>query len=89
MLSRLTPGFMFQGEHVEIGGVPVQFVIADPVWLREAIEAGVEIPYDETLQPPVMMRLVTPTYLAARWLAVSEHAGSARTDGQVARSRSH
>lgn len=64
-------GFRFQGEHVEIGGVPVQFLTDDPVLLREAIEAAVEIPYDETLQPPVMMRLVTPTYLAALWLLPS------------------
>jgi hypothetical protein len=62
---------MFQGEHVEIGGVPVQFLTDDPVLLREAIEAAVEIPYDETLQPPAMTRLVTPTYLAALWLLPS------------------
>lgn len=56
-----------RGEHIEIAGVPVQFLAAWNPLVTAAVGAAYEGPYDpdDTSAPP--LRVMTPTHLAAIW----------------------
>jgi hypothetical protein len=56
-----------RGEHVEIAGVPVQFLPAWSPLVARAVRDAYEGPYDpeDATAPPV--RIMTPTHLAAIW----------------------
>lgn len=53
-------GFFVSGEHVEIGGVPVQFLTAYNALVEEALEKAVEILYEG-----ITTRIFSPEYLIA------------------------
>ncbi len=56
-----------RGEHVEIAGVPVQFLPAWSALVARAVREAHEGPYDpgDATAPP--LRVMTPTHLAAIW----------------------
>ena len=56
-----------RGEHIEIAGVPVQFLPAWSDLVVEAVRAAYEGPYDpdDPAGPP--LRALTPTHLTAIW----------------------
>ena len=56
-----------RGEHVEVSGVPVQFLPAWSPLVARAVREAHEGPYDpdDTTAPP--LRVMTPTHLAAIW----------------------
>lgn len=56
-----------RGEHVEVAGVPVQFL---PAWndlVADAVRHAYEGPYDAGDPSGPRLRVVTPTHLAAMW----------------------
>lgn len=60
-------GHAFEGEHVLIAGVPVQFLVAWSPLVREAVDAAAETAYDPADPQSPMIRLIRPTYLVAMW----------------------
>ena len=68
-------GYGFDGEHVVVSGVPIQLLPAWHPLIADAIRAAVDIPYGEPVEgePPVKMRLLTPTYLVASWRLPGAH----------------
>lgn len=46
-------GYGWEDEYRLIEGVPVQFLVADPPLLAEAVEEAVEMPYDEEISTRV------------------------------------
>jgi hypothetical protein len=56
-----------RGEHIEIAGVPVQFLPAWSTLVARSVREAHEGPYDpdDTTAPP--LRVMTPTHLAAIW----------------------
>ena len=68
-------GYRFDGEHVVVSGVPIQLLPAWHPLIADAIRSAVDIPYGEPVEgePPVRMRLLTPTYLVASWRLPGAH----------------
>ena len=60
-------GQSFEGEHVLIAGVPVQFLAAWSPLVREAVAAAAETVYDPADPGSPTLRLIPPTYLVAMW----------------------
>jgi hypothetical protein len=60
-------GQAFQGEHVLIAGVPVQFLEAWSPLVREAVATAAETIYDPADPHSPAVRLIRPTYLVAMW----------------------
>jgi len=59
--------FPRRGEHIEIAGVPVQFL---PAWTHlaaEAVRRAAELAYDPDDASSPSLRVIAPTYLAAMW----------------------
>jgi hypothetical protein len=62
-------GHAFDGEHVVIAGVPVQFLVAWSPLVQEAVARAAEATYDPTDSTSPTIRLIQPTYLVAMWQA--------------------
>jgi diadenosine tetraphosphatase ApaH/serine/threonine PP2A family protein phosphatase len=60
-------GQAFEGEHVVIAGVPVQFLVAWSPLVREAVATAAETAYDPSDPNSPTIRLIQPTYLVAMW----------------------
>ena len=60
-------GHAFEGEHVLIAGVPVQFLLAWSPLVREAVATAAEVVYDPADSQSPAIRLIRPTYLVAMW----------------------
>ena len=60
-------GLAFEGEHVLIAGVPVQFLVAWSPLVREAVTTAAETAYDPADPQSPTIRLIQPTYLVAMW----------------------
>ena len=60
-------GQTFEGEHVLIAGVPVQFLVAWSPLVREAVATAAETVYDPADPQSPTIRLIRPTYLVAMW----------------------
>ena len=60
-------GQTFEGEHVLIAGVPVQFLEAWSALVREAVATAAEAAYDPGDPQSPTIRLIRPTYLVAMW----------------------
>jgi hypothetical protein len=60
-------GQAFEGEHVLIAGVPVQFLVAWSPLVREAVATAAETAYDPADPQSPTIRLIRPTYLVAMW----------------------
>ena len=60
-------GYRFEGEHILIAGVPVQFLAAWSPLVREAVATAAETAYDPTESQSPTIRLVRPTCLIAMW----------------------
>lgn len=60
-------GHAFEGEHVFIAGVPVQFLVAWSPLVREAVAAAADAVYDPADPQSPTIRLIQPTYLVAMW----------------------
>ena len=60
-------GKTFEGEHVLIAGVPVQFLVAWSPLVREAVATAAEAVYDPADPQSPTIRLIRPTYLVAMW----------------------
>jgi len=58
-----------RGEHIEIAGVPVQFLPAWNARVATAVRDAHEGPYDPEDGDGPRLRVMTPTHLAAIWLA--------------------
>lgn len=56
-----------RGEHVEIAGVPVQFLPAWSPLVARAVRDAYEGPYDPEDAAAPRVRIMTPTHLAAIW----------------------
>lgn len=56
-----------RGEHVEIAGVPVQFLPAWSALVALAVHDAYEGPYDPADAATPRLRVMTPTHLAAIW----------------------
>lgn len=56
-----------RGEHVEIAGVPVQFLPAWSALAARSVRDAHEGPYDPDDATGPMLRVITPTHLAAIW----------------------
>lgn len=56
-----------RGEHVEIAGVPVQFLLAWSPLVARAVQEAYEGPYDPQDATAPRLRVMTPTHLAAIW----------------------
>lgn len=56
-----------RGEHVEIAGVPVQFLPAWSPLVARAVREAHEGPYDPDDETAPPLRVMTPTHLAAIW----------------------
>ena len=56
-----------RGEHIEIAGVPVQFLPAWSPLVIRAVQGAHDVPYDPEDSAAPRLRLMTPTYLAAIW----------------------
>jgi hypothetical protein len=56
-----------RGEHVEIAGVPVQFLPAWSPLVARAVRDAYEGPYDPDDAAAPHVRIMTPTHLAAIW----------------------
>lgn len=74
------------GEHIEIAGVPVQFLPAWNSLVARGVRDAYEAPYDpeDATAPP--LRVMTPTHLAAIWL-VDASALTPRRRERIARFR--
>lgn len=59
----------FDGEHVLIAGVPVQFLAAWSPLVREAVTSAADAVYDPADPESPIIRLIRPTYLVAMWQA--------------------
>lgn len=57
----------FQGEHIVVAGVPVQFLVAWSPLVEEAVVTAKETVYDPADPESPVVRLVQPTYLVAMW----------------------
>ena len=77
-------GYEFDGEHVTVGGVPIQLLPAWHPLIVEAIRDAVDVPYTEA-ESSVRMRLIAPTYLVASWMLPG--ASSARRSDRAERLR--
>jgi len=62
-------GQAFEGEHILIAGVPVQFLVAWSPLVREAVATAAETVYDPADPQSPTIRLIRPTYLVAMWQA--------------------
>jgi hypothetical protein len=60
-------GQAFEGEHVVIAGVPVQFLAAWSPLVQEAVVRAAETAYDPADPTSPTVRLIQPTYLVAMW----------------------
>ena len=60
-------GQTFEGEHVLIAGVPVQFLVAWSPLVLEAVATAAEAVYDPADPQSPTIRLIQPTYLVAMW----------------------
>ena len=60
-------GQAFEGEHVPIAGVPVQFLVAWSPLVQEAVATAAEPVYDPADPQSPTIRLIRPTYLIAMW----------------------
>ncbi|MDO8681666.1 MAG: hypothetical protein Q7R30_24415 [Acidobacteriota bacterium] len=60
-------GQRFEGEHVLIAGVPVQFLLAWSSLVQEAVATASETVYDPADSESPTIRLIQPTYLVAMW----------------------
>ena len=60
-------GHTFEGEHILIAGVPVQFLVAWSPLVREAVATAAEAVYDPADSQSPTIRLIRPTYLVAMW----------------------
>lgn len=56
-----------RGEHIEIAGVPVQFLPAWNALVARAVREAHEGPYDPGDADAPRLRVMTPTHLAAIW----------------------
>ncbi len=56
-----------RGEHIEIAGVPVQFLPAWSPLVARAVRYAYEGPYDPEDANTPRLRVLTPTHLAAIW----------------------
>lgn len=56
-----------RGEHVEIAGVPVQFLLAWNPLVARAVHEAYEGPYDPEDPTAPRLRVMTPTHLTAIW----------------------
>lgn len=62
-----TNGYPFDGEHVRVAGVPVQLLPAWHPLIEEGVRQAVDVPYDPDDAVSPVVRVLTPTYLAASW----------------------
>lgn len=68
LLDRLpADGYPRRGEHIEIAGVPVQFLPAWNALVTDAVREAHDVPYDPDEANGPRLRVMTPTYLAAIW----------------------
>jgi hypothetical protein len=79
-------GYTFEGEHVLIAGVPVQFLVAWSPLVREAVATAAEPVYDPADPQSPTIRLIQPTYLVAMW-QTDRGADTPRRRERVARLR--
>jgi hypothetical protein len=79
-------GQPFEGEHVLIAGVPVQFLVAWSPLVREAVATAAETVYDPADPESPTLRLIRPTYLVAMW-QTDQGADTPRRRERVARLR--
>jgi len=79
-------GHAFEGEHVLIAGVPVQFLVAWSSLVREAVATAAETVYDPADPQSPTVRLIRPTYLVAMW-QTDQGADTSRRRERVARLR--
>jgi hypothetical protein len=75
-----------RGEHVEIAGVPVQFLPAWNPLVARAVRDAYEGPYDPDDPSAPRLRVITPTHLAAMWQS-DPAALTARRRERIARFR--
>jgi hypothetical protein len=75
-----------RGEHVEIAGVPVQFLPAWSPLVARAVRDAYEGPYDPEDAAAPRVRIMTPTHLAAIWQSDAE-ALTPRRQERIARFR--
>lgn len=72
LLERLPEGtYPRRGEHIEIAGVPVQFLPAWNALVERAVRESYQAPYDPADASAPPLRVITPTHLAAMWLSDS------------------
>lgn len=76
----------FEGEHILIAGVPVQFLMAWSPLVREAVATAAEAVYDPADPQSPTIRLIRPTYLVAMW-QTDQGADTSRRRERVARLR--
>ena len=76
IFDRLPAGdYPRSGEHIQIAGVPVQFLPAWSPLVAEAVKNAYEVTYDTADPDSPPLRILTPTYMAAIW----QHNPSAMT----------
>jgi hypothetical protein len=61
------PRYPRHGEHIEIAGVPVQFLPAWSPLVERAIREAHDVVYDPDDAASPRLRVMTPTHLAAIW----------------------
>lgn len=75
-------GFLVVGEHVEIGGAPVQFLAAYNALIKEALEKAVEILYEG-----ITTRILSPEYLIAIALQTGRPKDKIRVEMMLAQAK--